>query len=93
MSSGSPVAASVLAAVGPHVTPVVKMKERVEAFVDNQDHVPSAPAVAAVWPTAGHILLTPKGNATVAAVAGADRNSYRVDEHDSDRPPPWRDRA
>jgi hypothetical protein len=69
-------AASVLGAPRPYLAPVVKMEERIEALLDNQDHVASTAPVATVWSAARHELLAPKGNATVAAVASAHCDPY-----------------
>ena len=77
-----------LTARGPHLPPVVEVKQRIEAFVDDQDHVAATAPVTAVRAAPGHELLAPKGDAAVAAVTRAHRDSYRVDEHCSETPTP-----
>jgi hypothetical protein len=69
-------ATPVLAATGTHLAPMMKVEKGIEALLDNQDHVASATAVAAVWPAARYVLLASEGDAAIAAVTGTHGDPY-----------------
>jgi hypothetical protein len=69
-------AAPVLAATGTHLPPMMKVEKGIEALLDNQDHIASATAVAAVRPAARHVLLASEGDAAIAAVTGIYGDPY-----------------
>jgi hypothetical protein len=65
-----------LAAFSPYLAPVMEVEEGVQAFFDNENHIPAAAPVATIRPATWHVLLTPEGNAAIAAVTGAHRDPY-----------------
>ena len=60
---------------------VFEFDERILARVCGEDHVPAAPAVAAVRPALGDVFFAAEGDAAVAAVARLDVNVGFIDKH------------
>ena len=50
------------------------MAQRTEVVADNENNVPSAPAVTAVGTALGDELLPAEGNASVSSIAGSNIN-------------------
>ena len=69
-----------LAVAGLLVRAVVEVQQRVHARVDLEDDVAAVPAVAAVGPAEGLVLLPMDRGHAVAAVAGRHVHGHSIDE-------------
>src|SRR5690606_2167057 len=61
-----------LAALGAEVLLVLEGDQRVEVRVHAEVDIAAVPAIAAVRPAEGHVLLSPETDRPVAAIAGFD---------------------
>ena len=68
------------AAACPEVLAVAVVDQGVELGSDPRDHMPAAPAVAAIRPATRDVLLAPEADAAVAAVAGAHVDLGLIEE-------------
>ncbi len=64
-----------------------EMQQGIVVLAGDHDDVAAASAIAAAGAAARHVLLAPKRQTAVAAVAGLHQNSYFIDEHGKEKPP------
>jgi hypothetical protein len=74
--SGFVRATPMLSATRTDLAPVMEVEKGIQTFLNKQDYIAAAPAVAAVGPPARHKLLAPERNAAVSSVTRADRDPY-----------------
>ena len=75
----------VLAAAGAIASPALERAQVAQIGIGDEDDIAAGPAVTAVGPALGDVLLAPEAERAVAAAPGLDPDARAIVEHDAIR--------